>query len=494
ATGCVIDLGFVRAWAVCNDETSEAGHGDLRDREQLRQKVLALTEQKAEDCDFSQMELTVRGMSVGYVIFAIRKDRDPLTRPSLLDNSHLQTVASLLADVVLDTAYAQFAGALTDLQVKLNLSGANSVESWFDMTDAVARGVGLTWVVSSLPDKEGRRFYGSEGDVELVRDLEASLSESVWVNGPVCLSLPEATDKAHHVVGLFLRHSGAYLWLGVGRKTFGLELLSSSPWRDFLESFAQATDSALVCIERHRLQLEAKQLESDRYRLQHEAKQMENFTIRVETRGLLMHTLGNDATALLQGTERLVEVLPEVGQKVTEELRNQALSLKESTQNVQSLSMAFRQPVPTDTRSRILLMDAVNRIMMIHRDSFNAKNVRLEVSIPSDLAVGVPLDVAYIVLITLMVNSSEAIGKDGGIIKISANNGGGQVICSVEDTGCGINSEDVERLFEPGYSTKENGTGLGLWLARKSLRRYDGDLQLASSEPGATKFTLYFSA
>jgi signal transduction histidine kinase len=480
ATGCVIDLGFVHAWVVCNDREVESGDQESIKGEALDAKTIQATHLRGRgDIEFSKVNLRAHGIKIGDLVFAINRDRDSRTRPSLTqDPIHLETVASLLAEAILDTAHAEFGAVLAKLQLKLNSVRGNSAQSWFEATDAAARRVGIRWAVASLP--QGDSLLGKEG-LELVRDLESPGKRGIWEDVPellVPLPQEEPIKGTCCVLLLKLPDSGARLWLGLGRWT-GQELRFPSPWRRFLESLAQATDSALVRIERHRLQLEAKQLET--------------VTMRVETAALMIHTLGNDAAALLNGTERLEEMLPPVGAPMNEDIRKKVEGIKTSAQSLQNLSKAFKQPVQSDGSGHVCLRDATEKIRALYEDTFKKKDIELEIDIPPDLFVSVPLEVVYLVLVMLTVNASEAIEEKGekGRIRISAHNGDGKVCCSIEDSGPGIKKEDMAKIFDPGYSTKD-GTGLGLPLARNSLVRWKGALELTSSQPGKTTFTAKF--
>ena len=477
AAGCVIDLGFAHAWVICNDREIESGDQESVKGEALDVKLLKATRLCGwGDGEFSKVDLKAHGIKLGELTFAINRDYDPRTRPSLTkEKIHLETVASLLAEAFLDTVHAEFGTVLADLQLKLNSVTGNSAQSWFEATDAAARSVGIRWAAASLP--QGDSPLGKEG-VELVQDLESLQKRGIWEDVPellVPLPLEEPIAGAHCVLLLKLQDSGARLWLGVGRWT-GQELGFPSPWRRFLESLAQATDSALVRIERHRLQLEAKQLE--------------NVMMHVETAALMIHALGNDAAALLNGTERLEEMLPPVGAPMTEDVRKKVEGIKTSAQSLQNLSKAFRQPVQSDGSGYVCLRDATEKIRASYEDTFKKKDIELEIDIPPDLFVSVPLEVAYFVLVMLTVNASEAIEEEGKI-KISAHNGDGKICCSVEDSGPGIKEEDRAKIWNLGYSTKD-GTGLGLPLARNSLARRKGELELTSSQPGKTTFTAKF--
>ncbi len=70
------------------------------------------------------------------------------------------------------------------------------------------------------------------------------------------------------------------------------------------------------------------------------------------------------------------------------------------------------------------------------------------------------------------------------------------VYMSIKDTGCGIPAEDMERIFEPFFTSKEGGkgTGLGLFVARDIIKAYGGDIRVESSKEEGTMFTVYLPA
>ena len=84
------------------------------------------------------------------------------------------------------------------------------------------------------------------------------------------------------------------------------------------------------------------------------------------------------------------------------------------------------------------------------------------------------------VFINLFKNSIEAIDPQGEIsLSISAldNN---TISIKISDSGIGMSPESLERIFEPFYTTKENGTGLGLLISQKIIQDHGGSLKLTS--------------
>jgi anti-anti-sigma factor len=83
----------------------------------------------------------------------------------------------------------------------------------------------------------------------------------------------------------------------------------------------------------------------------------------------------------------------------------------------------------------------------------------------------------------ILVNAAEAM-PDGGVISLSLTQGGGDAVVTVSDTGPGIREQDLEKLFQPGFTTKGSpGGGLGLALARHVVRACGGEIAV-ESEPG----------
>jgi CheY-like chemotaxis protein len=114
------------------------------------------------------------------------------------------------------------------------------------------------------------------------------------------------------------------------------------------------------------------------------------------------------------------------------------------------------------------------------------------------------------VLMNLIMNASEAVGETGGSISISTGirecsreylsrirpatplKEGVYVFLEVADTGCGMARETVERMFDPFYSTKSPGRGLGLSAVMGIIRAQAGGLCVETAPGKGTTFTLLF--
>jgi len=92
----------------------------------------------------------------------------------------------------------------------------------------------------------------------------------------------------------------------------------------------------------------------------------------------------------------------------------------------------------------------------------------------------------------LFINAIQAMERDGGhmTIKISPDESGNYVDFEIADTGNGIPAENLPKVFEPYFSTKETGTGLGLAIVHKIVETHNGKIDVESVIGEGTKFTV----
>ncbi|WP_227766796.1 MASE3 domain-containing protein [Zhaonella formicivorans] len=92
------------------------------------------------------------------------------------------------------------------------------------------------------------------------------------------------------------------------------------------------------------------------------------------------------------------------------------------------------------------------------------------------------------VFLNLGFNGLQSMLKEGGTLTISANLTGDFIEIAFHDTGCGIPCQNIPKLFEPFYTTKENGTGLGLPISLKIVQEHGGEIKVESEVGKGSSF------
>ncbi len=96
------------------------------------------------------------------------------------------------------------------------------------------------------------------------------------------------------------------------------------------------------------------------------------------------------------------------------------------------------------------------------------------------------------VFTNLLLNGVQAIDGNGGsiLIRLSGDAEGSRARVEISDSGKGIAPEDIAKVFEPYYSTKETGTGLGLAIVKKVIDDHGGSITVSSKQNDGTTFTI----
>ena len=116
--------------------------------------------------------------------------------------------------------------------------------------------------------------------------------------------------------------------------------------------------------------------------------------------------------------------------------------------------------------------------------------VQWSVTCERDLpAVDVPPALLRDALIGLALNAAQSMGGRGEAL-VGASSTGGELRIQVQDHGAGLNPQTLERLFEAGFTTKPEGSGLGLFLTRRLVESRGGALTASSASGGGARFAI----
>ena len=81
-----------------------------------------------------------------------------------------------------------------------------------------------------------------------------------------------------------------------------------------------------------------------------------------------------------------------------------------------------------------------------------------------------------------IVKNSIQATPEGGIITVKTDLSDNHILVTFKDTGEGISAENLSTVFQPYFTTKKSGTGLGLLILRRIIREHGGDIKISSEE------------
>lgn len=165
--------------------------------------------------------------------------------------------------------------------------------------------------------------------------------------------------------------------------------------------------------------------------------------------------------------------------------------------NLMGFVQAYRRIAnpPAIQCGKIEVHQLFTEVFQLLNEQARSKNIKLDCKvIPENLILNAdPVQVEQ-ALINLVKNALEAIEhSSGGEVTLLAYIGdGGNIIVDVIDNGCGIPGDKLEQIFVPFYTSKREGTGIGLFLVKQIMQAHLGSVYAAQTEQGGTLVRLVF--
>ncbi len=160
---------------------------------------------------------------------------------------------------------------------------------------------------------------------------------------------------------------------------------------------------------------------------------------------------------------------------------------------VQKTKSLTRMPEPSFREIKVI--DLFVRIKDLFKKDLELSNTELQIkhTVP-EIVINADLELIEQVLINLIKNALEALTEtQNPRIEISASQSqAGTVKIRVQDNGMGIRKENLDQIFAPFYSTKKDGSGIGLSLSRQIMKLHKGRIEVESGQSEGTCFILEF--
>jgi signal transduction histidine kinase/CheY-like chemotaxis protein len=232
---------------------------------------------------------------------------------------------------------------------------------------------------------------------------------------------------------------------------------------------------------------------------------------RLETLGKLASGISHDFSNLLSGIFGSVNLLKRINQDSEENMR--------LLKNIETAAVRGKDLVkgllsygkPTARLKKLIdIRKIIDDVSNIIKQTFPA-SIELQVEIEENVSKVVGYEPQlYQVMLNLCVNAKEAISDSGTVIIKVTNqtinrethiefpllSEGEYLVISVIDSGSGISDENILRIFDPYFSTKQNesGSGLGLYVSYGIIKAHQGIIDVMSIEGKGTRFDIYLPA
>jgi signal transduction histidine kinase len=267
---------------------------------------------------------------------------------------------------------------------------------------------------------------------------------------------------------------------GILRIYFAEARAVSDEERDFLVSLA---DQCALAIEKNRL-IEAQKSKYDLLALQ-----TEKLSALGRMAAGIAHEINNPLAGILLFSSNLFKKVPDEGP-----LKEGLGIIMRETQRckfiIQELLEFARDKEPRKTSANITTI--IQKSLNILENEFRLRHIRIEKDFAPDLQDScVDANQLEQVFVNLLLNAAQAIDDNGTItIRSRMNSARREIAVDVIDTGCGIPAEHLGQIFEPFFSTKKNGSGLGLAVSFGIIKNHQGRLEVFSRPGQGAHFTV----
>lgn len=168
--------------------------------------------------------------------------------------------------------------------------------------------------------------------------------------------------------------------------------------------------------------------------------------------------------------------------------------------NVDRISKLIRELLESSRPAAVELQEIsakviTDKVKTNTRDRFRLRGVKLEVA-DFDRSIKIHADPVQFstALSNLVINALEAIKEKDGEVSIDVCPETSDCLFRIRDNGIGMNEDELEVLFDPFYTNKKGGIGLGLTLAQNIIAAHNGSIRVKSSKGKGTTFDVRISA
>ena len=205
----------------------------------------------------------------------------------------------------------------------------------------------------------------------------------------------------------------------------------------------------------------------------------------------LAHEVRNPLSIMRATAESVVEELPPEAEQ--QPLLRSIIEEIDRMNQLMSRFLQFASPsIENAVGASANTEDVITSVISFLQKDMNKFSIEIKIETESNLPpVAVDEKILRQILLNLLINARDSIGEKG-VIEVRSKRRRQNIAIEICDDGRGIPAENINRIFDPFFSTKKGGTGLGLFVSRMLAERAGGSLEIANRETKGARVIMTF--
>jgi len=206
------------------------------------------------------------------------------------------------------------------------------------------------------------------------------------------------------------------------------------------------------------------------------------------------HEIKNPLNGLSIATQRLIREFPNRDEECTQITKSLKKEIDALNKIVNDFLILARPKMKEKVSFKVSTVLDETRDLIVHQ--LREHEIKVHYDIQTDAEILGNAEDFRRALLNILLNAIDAVSSVEGRLReinVSLLAVEGAIKLVIADTGVGMDSEEMDRVFSPYFTTKKSGTGLGLYIAQKIIKDHKGSIMIESQRNKGTKFEITFT-